>query len=160
MQRILDATCAGRQMWFDKARADVVYLDRRQEPPGTIPQQPNWTVQPDVVADFTAIPFPDDTFDLVVFDPPHAKVLAESITGLKYGTLFGDWRPVLAAGLRECHRVLAAGGTLVFKWAESHVPVREVLELVPHLVPAFGHVTGKSGPTIWVTFYKPRPADG
>lgn len=157
---ILDVTCGGRQMWFDKSRTDTIYLDIRQEPRGRIPAQPNWSVEPDVLADFTALPFPDDAFDVVVFDPPHAAIMSESIIGLKYGTLFGDWRPVLAAGLRECFRVVARGGSLVFKWAESHAAIGDVLGLVPEMVPAFGHVTAKSGPTMWVLFYKGRSADG
>lgn len=28
-------------------------------------------VSPDIVADFTKMPFPDNSFELVVFDPPH-----------------------------------------------------------------------------------------
>ena len=28
-------------------------------------------IAPDLLADFTDLPFPDNTFALVVFDPPH-----------------------------------------------------------------------------------------
>ncbi|MFC1740179.1 SAM-dependent methyltransferase [Pseudomonadota bacterium] len=140
-------------MWFDKTHDATVYVDRRVEPPGVVPEQPAFSVQPDVVADFTSLPFADESFDLVVFDPPHAEVAATSITAKKYGSLFGDWRPVITEGFTECWRVLSRRGTLVFKWNEAAVSVSEVLQLLPES-PMFGHVTAKSGATKWLTFYK------
>ena len=150
---ILDMTCGGRHMWFDKAHDETVYADIRLEPLGTIEQQPGWEVAPDVLCDWGDLPFPDATFDLVVFDPPHAHILNDSIIGMKYGSLFGDWKTTLRAGLLEGWRVTSASGTLVFKWAESAYSVGTVLSLVPELTPAFGHTTGKAGKTIWVAFH-------
>ena len=153
MTAILDATAAGRQMWFDKNHPDVLYVDRRTAPAGYISEQPGFTIEPDVQADFTALPFADASFHLVVFDPPHAEISATSITGKKYGSLFGDWRPVIAEGFAECWRVLAAPGTLIFKWNEAAVSIKEVLDLFD-VKPLFGHTTAKSGSTKWMTFYK------
>lgn len=56
----IDVCCGGRMFYFDKHNPDVVFMDNRK-----------FTVKPDVVADFRNIPFKDDTFNLVVFDPPH-----------------------------------------------------------------------------------------
>ena len=150
---ILDMTCGGRHMWFDKDHDGTIYADIRLEPSGAIEQQPEWNVTPDIVCDWGALPFNDNSFDLVVFDPPHAHVLNSSIIGMKYGSLFGDWKPTLRLGLLEAWRVTSTAGTLVFKWAESPYPVATVLGLVPEMKPAFGHTTGKAGKTIWVTFH-------
>lgn len=46
------------------------------------------TVDPDVVADFTKMPFDDESFYLVVFDPPHLRQAGEtSWLVKKYGKL-------------------------------------------------------------------------
>lgn len=131
---ILDATCGGRHIWYDKARDDVIYVDRRILPKGTIPIRPNWEVRPTVCASFTALPFRDETFDLVVYDPPHIirDNPSKSFLRTKYGELrLNSWRETLREGFDECWRVLKMGGTLHFKWAESNVPLKEVLRLFP-----------------------------
>ena len=74
---------------------------------------------------------------------------------MKYGRLVGDWKDQLRDGFRECFRVLKPGGVLVFKWAESHVPLSEVLSLTTE-TPLFGNRTGKTGQTHWVLFWKPN----
>jgi len=98
------------------------------------------------------MPFPDESFQLVVFDPPHVQ--REEALGTvtrKYGTLSGDWREMLRKGFAECFRVLKPNGVLVFKWAESQFRVREILELTPEK-PLFGHHTSKT--THWAVFIK------
>jgi hypothetical protein len=132
--RILDATCGGRHLWFEKSRADTVYVDRRMLPKGTIPIRPNWEVRPTVVADFTMLPFAKETFDLVVYDPPHIirDRPSKSFLRTKYGELnSGTWQSTLRTGFDECWRVLRTGGTLHFKWAEGNVPLKKVLDLFP-----------------------------
>lgn len=131
---ILDATCAGRHLWYDKARADTIYVDRRICPAGTIPVRPNWEVKPDVCADFTALPFRDGAFDLVVWDPPHIIRDGGSAGYMrtKYGELRkDDWQDTLRRGFDECWRVLKSPGTLHFKWAEGNASLKEVLALFP-----------------------------
>lgn len=49
--------------------------------------------------------------------------------------------------------VLRPEGTLIFKWSESDIPVREVLALTP-MKPLYGHRSGKAGKTLWVAFMK------
>ena len=45
-------------------------------------------VKPDVIADFRKMPFDDESFYLVVFDPPHLlNVGDKSFLALKYGKL-------------------------------------------------------------------------
>ena len=67
MKPIIDVCCGGRMFWFDKNNKNVVFMDNR-----TLKTQlcdgRSFEVNPDVVADFRNIPFPDNTFSLVVFD--------------------------------------------------------------------------------------------
>ena len=113
-------------------------------------------VDPDTLADFTDLPFPSDTFDHVVFDPPHCFRNGEtSRMQIMYGTLRGDWREMLRKGFAECFRVLRPGGTLVFKWNETDVLVREILALTPER-PLYGHKSGRLNKTHWVAFLKPN----
>lgn len=114
-------------------------------------------IAPDLIADFTALPFPDETFALVCFDPPHfERNGAKSWVGLKYGTLSGDWRDMLRKGFAECFRVLKTDGVLVFKWNEDEIPVSQILQLTPEK-PLFGNRCGKTAKSHWIVFIKAKP---
>lgn len=76
-KKVLDVTCGSRTIWFNKHHPAAIYCDRRNEVHHNI-----WTsvngksersciIDPDVQCDFTDLPFPDNQFSLVVFDPPH-----------------------------------------------------------------------------------------
>ena len=111
-------------------------------------------VKPDIVADFTNLPFEDNSFYMVVFDPPHLKTLGEtSWMAKKYGKLPSNWQEVIKAGFDECMRVLKPNGTLIFKWNESEIKAIEILSLIPY-EPLFGHTTGRQSKTIWMCFMK------
>lgn len=156
---VLDACCGPRMMWFNKGDRRALFIDKRAEThqitdarhPGRSP----CVIAPDIIADFTAMPFADESFHLVVFDPPHIK---SSRTGKLarfrkiYGVLPNDWQAMLSAGFAECFRVLRPHGMLVFKWSEHCYPLADVLALTPHQ-PLFGHRTTRS--THWYTFMKP-----
>lgn len=153
---ILDACCGPKGMWFDKNNQLAIYMDKRREthvchyPSGLN----NIVVDPDVIGDFSKMDFPDESFRLVVFDPPHKKL--EAKTGAivkKYGSLTGDWREMLRSGFSECFRVLKHEGVLIFKWSECSFPVKEILKLTP-VKPLFGHLSGKRMGTHWITFMK------
>jgi len=141
-------------MWFDKTDSRAVFGDRRREQ-HTLCDGRTLRIEPDTLLDFRALPFADGSFHLVAFDPPHLRRAGpKSWLRAKYGVLGDDWRDDLRAGFAECFRVLADNGTLIFKWAEDQVKVREVLELTPHK-PLFGHTSGRKGLTHWVVFMKP-----
>jgi ubiquinone/menaquinone biosynthesis C-methylase UbiE len=111
------------------------------------------------MGDFKELPFPDDSFYLVVFDPPHLeKVGKSSWLAKKYGQLLPTWESDISAGIDECMRVLKPNGTLIFKWSNVEKPVGKVLAKTKHK-PLFGHPTGKHGKTIWVTFMKTEPQE-
>lgn len=158
---VLDACCGPRMMWFDKSDRRALFIDKRQE---IVPR--DWTkdgrsagrkpavVAPDIVADFTAMPFDSESFYLVVFDPPHVGLSRIGING-KFRKLYGalplDWQEVLRAGFAECFRVLKPHGTLIFKWSEHSIPLADVLQLAAR-PPLFGHRTTRQ--THWVGFMK------
>lgn len=140
--------------YFDKHDDRVLYNDIRREEhilcDGRI-----FTVSPDTVVDFRALPYPDASFFLVVFDPPHLERCGpRSWQGKKYGKLTkATWREDLNAGFKECWRVLKPCGTLIFKWNETQISVRQVLACIPQR-PIFGHTTTANLKTHWMTFFK------
>lgn len=100
------------------------------------------------------MPFLDESFKLVVFDPPHLlKAGKDSWLAKKYGKLPEDWPRVIKKGIDECFRVLEDYGVLIFKWNEDQITVREVLEVIGRK-PLFGHTTGRHGKTMWMCFMK------
>ncbi len=157
MKKILDACCGGRMFWFDKENPDVLFADNRTFT-GELCDGRHFEVNPDTVQDFRKMDFPDQSFSLVVFDPPHMLSLGEkSWMAKKYGRLNREtWKDDLKQGFSECFRVLKEDGVLVFKWNEYDVPTKEILALTP-VPPLFGHPSGKLQKTHWVVFMKNTP---
>lgn len=111
-------------------------------------------VKPDMLCDFTEMPFEDETFHLVVFDPPHLQHLGEtSWMAKKYGILPKSWEGLIRDGVNECMRVLKPNGTMVFKWAERDISTKEVLEAIDWR-PLFGNRDRRKQGTIWMCFIK------
>tara|TARA_R110002124_G_scaffold173151_1_gene340730 strand:+ start:2254 stop:2739 length:486 start_codon:yes stop_codon:yes gene_type:complete len=154
---VLDACCGGRMFWYDKENPDALFMDCREIPKGFFPNgwNPNWSVDPDVIADFRNMPFPEKRFKMVVYDPPHLHRGSEkSVMNKKYGLLNKEtWELDLVAGFKECWRVLDDYGVLIFKWNEANIKTSYLIKLLPHK-PLFGNFTGKSGNTIWMSFIK------
>jgi len=155
-KKILDACCGSRMFWFDKKHPSTLYIDNRTMPPTKQTNGATITVAPDEVMDFRKLNLPDDTFSLVVFDPPHILKRGgkRSYMKEKYGELDrANWKEDLTAGFAELFRVLKPDGVLIFKWNEIDIPVREVLALTP-VRPLFGHRSGKASKTHWIAFIK------
>lgn len=130
---ILDACCGSRMFWFDKHNPNTLFVDKRCETVTAKDRDKirSIEVKPDIVADFTNLPFEDNSFYMVVFDPPHLKTLGEtSWMAKKYGKLPTNWQEVIKAGFDECMRVLKPNGTLIFKWNESEIKAVEILSLI------------------------------
>lgn len=159
--RILDPCCGSRMMWTDKADPRVVFGDIRHETitvtdrsHGNQSGTRTLRIEPDTLIDFRTLPFADESFHLVVFDPPHlVRAGPKSWLAAKYGKLGSDWKADLRRGFTECFRVLSPTGTMIFKWNETQVRVAEVLALTP-VKPLFGHLSGRKGLTHWLVFAK------
>lgn len=152
--RVLDPCCGSRMFWFDRENTDVVFDDNRVET-HTLCDGRVLRINPDVVIDFRKLEFSNNTFKLVVFDPPHLHTAgAKSWMAHKYGKLSKlTWEVDLALGFAECFRVLASDGILVFKWNEIQIKIKEVLALTP-VRPLFGNTSGKKAGTHWYVFMK------
>ncbi len=151
MTRILDACCGSRMFWFDKQHEDALYMDIREEE-SILCDGRRLIVKPDLVADFREMPFQNESFHMVVFDPPHlVRAGEDSWLSKKYGKLNeATWRMDLMQGFDECMRVLKPNGTLIFKWNEDQISLKEVLECFGHK-PLFGDKRSK---THWLVFMK------
>ena len=154
---ILDACCGGRMFWFDKQNPLVEFCDKRVVPEMMVSKGKNarsFECNPDTVADFKNLPFDDESFFLVVFDPPHLIRAGEkSYMGIKYGILPKDWKKEIHDGFHECMRVLKPYGTLIFKWNETQIPVAEIRKAIG-VDPLFGHRSGARSGTHWMCFMK------
>lgn len=153
---ILDATCGSRSIWFDKHNPKTLYVDKRCETLSRIWSGSERTcdVSPDIVVVVTALPFEDNSFWHVVFDPTHLLHIGETAwLRKKYGKLPDDWRPLIRDGFKECMRVLKPNGTLIFKWCEFDIPTREIIKAIG-VEPLYGHRSGKKSQTHWLAFVK------
>ena len=151
--KVLDACCGSRMFWFDKHNPNVAFSDIRQEE-HTLCDGRTLQVAPDFINDFTNLSFKNESFKLVVFDPPHLEKLgANSWMAKKYGILNKTWKDDLKAGFSECFRVLEDDGILIFKWNETQIKVSEILKLTDYK-PLFGHISGKRANTHWICFMK------
>lgn len=162
--KILDATCGPKTIWYQKSHPFVTFMDIRKETINTL-QKGNKLVcsrvikiDPDVVADWTdRLLYPDNYFDMIVFDPPHivkkTKNRPSQIT-MKYGYFLEDeYKSILRKGIAELFRVLKPEGVFIFKWCEVSKKVDEILKLFPY-PPMFGTRTGQKNKTHWITFIK------
>lgn len=153
---ILDACCGKRMMWFNKTNENVLYVDERSE------------ITPNKIEDFRNMTFADDSFKMVVFDPPHliGGKFKESNMQNDYGDLNKKtWKEDLKQGFDECIRVLEEGGFLIFKWSDCNrwsnisndCNVKTLLTLFGQ-EPLFGHKTRANknmiSSTYWFCFRK------
>lgn len=149
--KILDACCGSRMFYFDKTNPNVTFMDIR-ELKDTLCDGRKLEIKPDIIGDFRNMPFENNIFDLVVFDPPHLiRAGKNSWLAKKYGMLdFDNWENDLSDGFNECMRVLKPSETLIFKWNEQQIKLKEVLKCFGQN-PLFGDKRSK---THWLIFIK------
>lgn len=149
---ILDVCCGSRMFWFDHDNPLADFMDIRDEDCYQSDGQ-LIMVHPNIIGDFTAIPKPDKSYKLVVFDPPHLLYCGTNSDMYKaYGRLDRScWKETLRKGYTECMRILDDFGILIFKWNENDVKVRDVIKAIGE-IPLFGHRTRRH--TIWLCYMK------
>ena len=151
MKKILDACCGSKMFWFDKQNEHTVFMDNRTLDTNLCDGR-KLVIKPDIIGDFRNMDFEDNTFYLVVFDPPHLKQAGEnSWLAKKYGTLDKQtWPQDIQQGFNECMRVLKPNGTLIFKWNEEQIKLKDILKVIEYK-PLFGN---KRAITHWLVFMK------
>lgn len=156
---ILDITCGGRTIWFNKNHPNAIYTDIRKKPKGFDKHRPNFEVCPDAIMDYRYLKYPDDSVNLIVWDPPHLKSLSPKSWLYKYyGCLNAEtWQEDIKQGFTQCMRVLKPKGVLILKWSRSKdarsIQLKEMLNILP-IKPLFGHTTGSKSQTNWLCFMK------
>lgn len=150
MKYILDACCGSKMFWFDKENSNVIYADIRKLRTNLCDGR-LLVIEPDELIDFTKMPYENEKFKMVVFNPPHLIQAGEkSWLRQKYGILPTEWKKYLRDGVNECMRVLEPFGVLIFKWNEEQIKLREILETIDY-APLFGDKRAK---THWMIFMK------
>lgn len=147
--KILDATCGERGIWFNKNHPLATYIDVRPE------------VRPDVVMDCTKTNFPDQEFNLIVFNPPHQSYSknAKGIFAEKYGRFNAqEIRDLVADAFIEFKRILKDNGFVLFKWNNHDQKLNKILGLIKDFEPLFGQKvsmrTKHSSQTYWLCLIK------
>lgn len=153
---ILDACCGSKMFWYDKEEPHTTYMDIRNEVLAYTDRDTvrEVVINPDIVSDFRNIPFADNSFDLVVFDPPHLIHVGDtSWLPKKYGKLDKKtWPQDLKLGFDECMRELKLNGTMLFKWNEDQIKIKDVFAVFEQQ-PILGDKRSK---TRWSVFIKKR----
>jgi len=158
---IVDVCCGSRMFWFNKTEPHTIFQDIRSYEKGFIDNRPNRELKPDVLMDFRKLSYPDKSFKLVCMDPPHLIGKPDGCRMTKtYGVLNKEtWKQDIKQGFNEAMRVLDDYGVLIFKWNESSIKRKELLEVIG-IEPLFGHPNGSKIPTHWFVFMKfPKELD-
>jgi len=153
---IIDVCCGGRMFWKNKNHPNVIYQDIRKD---VLPLKEqygmNFSVEPDVIGDFRKMVFADKSFKMVIFDPPHLMLNKTAWMAKKYGTLKDtDYKADIQAGFKECWRVLDDYGTLIFKWNDQYVTIKEIKPFFPDEPLIFNRIGTKGKSTYWFVFMK------
>lgn len=115
--QVIDVTANTRKMWKGVDWPSVTFSDI--DP----------SVAPDIIADFRALPVEDESFDIVVFDPPHLPAAAASPAsdkrfvanyGLSFAPKADNVSEYHAPFLSEAKRILRSDG-LIFTKIKDYV---------------------------------------
>jgi hypothetical protein len=161
--KILDATCGSKGIWYIKNHPFVTFMDKRKE---TVlsnhkhQKKREYVINPDIISEWKDAPFPDNYFDIVIFDPPHLIINRDkpklSTMDKQYGNLYKDnWRQELKIGIKKLFDILKPEGVFILKWCENSVKVDEIIKMCPY-PPLFGSNTKGRGHTanFWIMFIK------
>ncbi len=130
---ILDATAGNRHIWGkDKFPENVVFMDKEL----------NLRMPPDVIATWNKIPFPDNYFECVIFDPPQTIATGKSPihhdpmereSGHGGGACWWGWfwsKGQMSREIYQAQKEFArVSSRLCFKWNDSLVDIDQILTL-------------------------------
>lgn len=152
---ILDATAGNRMMWSNKNPPHTVFMD----------SEIKLRISPHVFGTWEKLPFRDDAFRCVIFDPPHGFNRAGS--GLWDDPKGTSWygrtirRARLVSGIyRGAREFFRVSQRLCLKWSDDEISLFKILGLIPRTwmevrrarVGRKNRAHGNS--TWWVTFVK------
>lgn len=124
--QVLDLTAGYRGIWRTgklKSLGNVLFLDIRK------------VVHPDIIASNEHLPFKDNSFEWVVYDPPHFVTHSDSYYRTEFGRRFWGWKTksqlvqniyrVNSEAARVAHR-------LILKWTvvPDGLPLDAVLKIL------------------------------
>lgn len=147
--RILDCSGGKRNVWFNRCHPNAVYIDNRPE------------MTPNVLCDSTQLPFPNEVFDLIVFDPPHGVHGEHSYMSKYYGRYNSQEILNLLRGTsREAYRVSKPEALMLLKWNDRDQRLDHILKQLEAWEPLFGHKIAERSShrasTYWLALLK-RP---
>ena len=164
--RILEATASRRSIWYQKNHPFVTFMDIRSGSFDTktknmkFKSSRRFKINPDVVSGWKDAPFPDNYFDMIIFDPPHIirkkdKKITSSLE-VCYGYFYEDnYKIIIKEGVNKLFQILRPEGVFILKWCEVDKKVDEILKLFPYK-PLVGTQTGQNNQTHWILFLKYR----
>lgn len=158
--KILDATTSVKSIWYQKNNPYTVFMDCRKEKmiiPFSRGRHDIVNIIPDIIAKWQHLPFKNESFDMVIFDPPH--IIRNSwIIPAPICMIYGmfekhSWKEDMRLAFVELFRVLKNEHQLILKWDECTNKVDDVFKLTPYK-PLFGTRTGQKNNTHWICFLK------
>ena len=172
---ILDATAGNRTMWDKKEDPRILFIDVESD----------LSVKPDLIIDCTSTGFPNNSFNIIFFDPPHSYGRTKNTgvhqtpnydiqkqrgwhTGAYYGfDKFSTKRALIVfmhKAQKEFYRIIKPNGVLWFKWSEIHSTLDAVLPLFDkwELIMKFevAYQRRVKGNTTWWVMMMPILKDG
>jgi len=120
---MLDATAGNRMMWKNKNPPLTIFIDK----------EARLKIPPDIIAAWERLPFRNNVFDCIIFDPPHyPKFGPKSRHGNpqshSWFGMFGTKTKLvraMAKALQEFIRVGKDSCRLCFKWCDTRIEYLE-----------------------------------
>ena len=154
---VLDATAGNRMMWPNKNPPNIIFMDKEID----------LRIPPDIICVWEYLPFRDEVFFNVIFDPPHMRLGRTSrYRDPKGVTSHGTWwgfvknKPDLIRSTMKAQKEFSRVSTrLSFKWNETHYKLYEILKCFMDwvLVDKREYVSNKKhgkSKTWWLRFIK------
>lgn len=158
---MLDATAGNRMIWPNKNPPNVVFMDK----------EIRLAFSPHIFADFRDLPFRDDVFDCVLFDPPHSCSIppwwnsptrSKNVNNPSLNAWYGKFenkRDMFSSIHRAQKEFARVAKRLCLKWSELEVTLWkimpffkewEVIQTKPHI----GKYKAGKTKTYWITFIR------